>query len=186
MRPTALLCSPALAVLLTTATLAQGVPRQASDGKLTWPAISGWTTVFFPKTARSDTVCVTSYTAGTISSTQAVFSISLNSSATHFYAMFGGEDFPAGSSLRIYGDGTPILDAPILSHEDVRGFGHEIMADLPGSELVDTLGPALMRSNTMQVDFGGHRFTARLNDFRPVAMQIKDCALTQQRLYPRQ
>ncbi len=106
-----------------------------------------------------------------------------DSSATHFYTTFGGENLQAGQTLRILGDGQPIFDAQMLSQEEVPGSGHEVMADLPGSILVNTLGPALMRSNTMQVDFGGQRFTARLTDLRPVAAQIKDCALTMRRLY---
>ena len=137
-----------------------------------------------PKQPGRDVVCMTSYIPGPISSTQAMLSITLNSSSTHFYASFSGPDFPAGTVMRISGDGVAIVDAPILSQETLPNGNHMVMGDLPGSTLVNTLGPALMRSNTMQVDFGGHRFTARLGDFRKVAAQIKDCALALQKMYP--
>ncbi len=139
--------------------------------KRSWPPVDHWTTLMVDGGKRG---LMCSVAVPTSSGT--MVSIIMTKNATHLYLNYGKQLLPLSRNLVISADGTQVFEAPILDGDTDSAGGHFVMADLPGSILADTIAPALISANAMQIDLGNQRFTVNTRHFAQATNEIRECS----------
>jgi len=157
---------------LLAAMLVMTTQVQAQSILYSWPRVGGWQTSM-ANAALFGPVCL----ASTLTLEGTRFSFVLSREVTHLYLGYGNRRFPLSDNLAILIDGEPIYVAPLFDSGMDRMSNFFVIADLPGSVLIETLMPRLMPSKSMQFYLGVHAFTIATDRFPEVALQLHECAV---------
>ena len=159
-------------LLLASIASVLAVPALAGGITHSWPKVGNWMTVMLDGGPRGQ-MCST---IGKATGTDTVVDIIMAGGTTHLYVNYGKEAIALPQTVSLSTNGVQFFAAPILSASMDAMGGHFVQADLPGSSYRDVVAPALLKSNSLEVDLGGKHFVVATAHFDQVLAQVIECA----------